>query len=91
MSDIYLFVCSSSASKVLLISMSQYQVLIETDMHQISTEVNCMNSQLRAAAINGKAADVDRLIKDGANTEAQTAVRAQCLCQCRGQRLFPLR
>jgi hypothetical protein len=53
-------------------------------MHQISTEVNCLNSQLKIAAINGKAADVDRLIKDGANTDAKGGVRAQCQCPYRG-------
>ena len=33
------------------------------------------------AAREGKAADVDRLIKDGANTEAEDWVRAQCQCR----------
>ena len=64
--------------------MHQYQVLIETDMHCISTVLYCVNSQLIAAAQHGKTADVDRLIKDGANMEAKDEVRAQCQCPCRG-------
>ena len=48
------------------------------------------HAQLIAAAGVGQAADVDRLIKGGANTEAKDAVRAQCQCPCWGSRLFPL-
>ena len=64
--------------------MHQDQVLIESDMHCMCTVLNCVNSQLITAAKNGKAADVDRLIKDGANMEVKDTVRAQCQCQCRG-------
>ena len=77
-----MFVCFSCASKVLLISMLENQVLIETDMHWIATVLYCVNSQLITAARDGKAADVDRLIKDGVDMGAKDEVRAQFRCQC---------
>ncbi len=45
----------------------------------------CECAQLIDAATNGKAADVDRLIKDGAYKEAKDRVRSSFRCEGRSQ------